>query len=120
MENVLAMVESSTLGILTLITGTSPPCAASELLPPLDIDMPAPLPSSRVPPNPIQTQIKSPLTPLSGTTFPSAGPGAHDNTVIPPFHEARTLVLCFDGTGDQFDADVRAYMLFAVYSCAAR
>jgi hypothetical protein len=25
--------------------------------------------------------------------------------VIPPTHEHRTLVLCFDGTGDQFDAD---------------
>jgi hypothetical protein len=24
---------------------------------------------------------------------------------IPPYHEGRTLVLCFDGTGDQFDAD---------------
>ncbi|KAK0193172.1 hypothetical protein F5146DRAFT_1137047 [Armillaria mellea] len=24
---------------------------------------------------------------------------------IPPNHECRTLVLCFDGTGDQFDAD---------------
>ena len=26
--------------------------------------------------------------------------------VIPPVHTHRTLVLCFDGTGDQFDADV--------------
>lgn len=25
--------------------------------------------------------------------------------VIPPDHPHRTLVLCFDGTGDQFDAD---------------
>ncbi|KAG9085358.1 hypothetical protein FRC07_013392, partial [Ceratobasidium sp. 392] len=25
--------------------------------------------------------------------------------VIPPKHESRTLVLCFDGTGDQFDQD---------------
>ncbi|KAG6866325.1 hypothetical protein C0991_005792 [Blastosporella zonata] len=25
--------------------------------------------------------------------------------VIPPEHEKRTLVVCFDGTGDQFDAD---------------
>ena len=25
--------------------------------------------------------------------------------VIPPKHPSRTLVLCFDGTGDQFDAD---------------
>lgn len=35
---------------------------------------------------------KAPVT----TTIPA---------VIPPDHEARTLVLCFDGTGDQFDAD---------------
>ena len=26
--------------------------------------------------------------------------------VIPPAHRARTLVLCFDGTGAQFDSDV--------------
>jgi type VI secretion system (T6SS) phospholipase Tle1-like effector len=26
-------------------------------------------------------------------------------SVIPPKHSSRTLVLCFDGTGDQFDAD---------------
>lgn len=26
--------------------------------------------------------------------------------VIPEEHHARTLLLCFDGTGDQFDADV--------------
>lgn len=25
--------------------------------------------------------------------------------IIPPDHTNRTLVLCFDGTGDQFDAD---------------
>jgi len=36
---------------------------------------------------------------------PSAGPGAYDSSVIPPSHGARTIVLCFDGTGDQFDAD---------------
>jgi len=31
-----------------------------------------------------------------------------DPTCIPPitFHRNRTLVLCFDGTGDQFDADI--------------
>jgi hypothetical protein len=26
-------------------------------------------------------------------------------STIPPTHERRTLVLCFDGTGDEFDAD---------------
>ena len=30
-----------------------------------------------------------------------------DRDVIPTIHTARTLVLCFDGTGDCFDADVR-------------
>ncbi|KAI0658451.1 hypothetical protein C8Q70DRAFT_196246 [Cubamyces menziesii] len=28
-----------------------------------------------------------------------------DLDVVPPSHPARTLVLCFDGTGDQFDSD---------------
>ncbi|KAI0640162.1 hypothetical protein C8Q77DRAFT_114336 [Trametes polyzona] len=28
-----------------------------------------------------------------------------DLDVVPPYHPARTLVLCFDGTGDQFDQD---------------
>lgn len=26
-------------------------------------------------------------------------------SIIPPTHDNRTLVLCFDGTGDQFDGD---------------
>ena len=108
MDNVFAAVESSTLGLLTLITGPSPARAARQLLPPLDLDLDMPVPA----PNPIETQLKSPMTSSSGDeTFPSAGPGAHDDRVLPPFHEARTLVLCFDGTGDQFDADVCAYML---------
>ena len=40
-----------------------------------------------------------------------AGLGSYDSNVIPPYHDARTLVVCFDGTGDQFNADVRAYMM---------
>ena len=28
-------------------------------------------------------------------------------SMAPPFPAPRTLVLCFDGTGDQFDADAR-------------
>ncbi|RDX42988.1 hypothetical protein OH76DRAFT_1361801 [Lentinus brumalis] len=28
-----------------------------------------------------------------------------EHAIVPPYHPARTLVLCFDGTGDQFDAD---------------
>ena len=31
---------------------------------------------------------------------------AVDAGAVPPDHEGRTLVLCFDGTGDQFDSDV--------------
>jgi hypothetical protein len=37
-----------------------------------------------------------PQTTLNGSAAP---------TVIPPEHPFRTLVLCFDGTGDQFDSD---------------
>jgi hypothetical protein len=105
-------VESSTLGLLSLITGTSPPPGLCELLlPPLDINMPAPTSSGRVP-VPIQTNLKTPLSASTGKdSLPSVGPGAYDNTVIPPSHGARTLVLCFDGTGDQFDTDVRTYAL---------
>ncbi|KAK0487950.1 hypothetical protein IW261DRAFT_1548713 [Armillaria novae-zelandiae] len=46
---------------------------------------------------------------------PQTSVGANENAelsvsedipaTIPPKHESRTLVLCFDGTGDQFDAD---------------
>ena len=32
----------------------------------------------------------------------------HLDEVIPPVHSSRTIVLCFDGTGDQFKADVRS------------
>jgi hypothetical protein len=29
------------------------------------------------------------------------------DNVVPPSHKGRTLIVCFDGTGDKFDADVR-------------
>ncbi|KAF5390603.1 hypothetical protein D9757_002578 [Collybiopsis confluens] len=35
----------------------------------------------------------------------SHGSSSRFPTTIPPDHEHRTLILCFDGTGDQFDAD---------------
>ncbi|KAI0278629.1 hypothetical protein BGY98DRAFT_916781 [Russula aff. rugulosa BPL654] len=35
----------------------------------------------------------------------SVNSGVYDDSVIPPSHNARTVVLCFDGTGDQFDGD---------------
>ena len=115
MNHVLAMAEISTLGLLTLITGTSPPRSNRELfLPPLDLDinMPVPNPSSPALPAPIQTNLTTPLSSSSGKdSLPSSGPGAYDTRVIPPSHSARTLVLCFDGTGDQFDTDVRKYIL---------
>ena len=36
----------------------------------------------------------------------------HLDEVIPPTHTNRTIILCFDGTGDQFSEDVRSYSLF--------
>ena len=80
--------------------------------PPLDLDMPDPSSSGYVPPDPIQTELKTPVSASSGRdSFPSAGPGVYDTTVIPPSHNARTLILCFDGTGNHSVTDVRAYML---------
>ncbi|KAI0354699.1 hypothetical protein OH77DRAFT_1425794 [Trametes cingulata] len=43
-------------------------------------------------------------TSSSGIQHSSSGE-APDLDVVPPYHPARTLVLCFDGTGDQFDQD---------------
>ena len=37
----------------------------------------------------------------------SPSPGQWDHDIIPRTHDSRTLVLCFDGTGDKFDSDVR-------------
>jgi hypothetical protein len=36
----------------------------------------------------------------------------HLDEIIPPTHSNRTIVLCFDGTGDQFDEDVCIPPLF--------
>jgi hypothetical protein len=113
MDKALAIAESSALGLLTLITGASPPEVIRELLlPPLDSDMaPSPTPKSdpsttRSIPRPIRTQLSDPTLILDDyPTRPSVGPGAYDSSVIPPSHPNRTLVLCFDGTGDCFDAD---------------
>ncbi len=74
-----------------------------------------PAPSSDASPTPIQTQVKSAKSASTGLeSLPSVGPGTYDSSVIPPSHEARTLVLCFDGTGDQFDSDVRANVYLLV------
>ncbi|KAI0268250.1 hypothetical protein BC834DRAFT_683471 [Gloeopeniophorella convolvens] len=59
-------------------------------------------------PNPIHTHYdNTPSSPPIHSAAPSSSStaAAFDDTVIPPDHDARTLVLCFDGTGDQFDAD---------------
>lgn len=113
MVNAFSISRSSVLGLFTLITATSPPREINELLPPLNINMTVPA-SGHILLNPIQTLSKPPISALSGKdSFPSAG---YDDTVIPSHHDARarTLVLCFDGTGDQFNADVRAYMLLSL------
>ncbi|KAJ3789554.1 hypothetical protein GGU10DRAFT_343154 [Lentinula aff. detonsa] len=50
---------------------------------------------------------ESPIDPFSSSDDPetiSTSSPLLDN-VIPPSHPYRTLVLCFDGTGDQFDSD---------------
>lgn len=49
------------------------------------------------------------LRPTTPSSVHSSSSEAGDNDIIPPYHPAapRTLVLCFDGTGDQFDLDVR-------------
>ncbi len=65
-------------------------------------------------PAPTETHSRSQSTDSTGPqdksqTSSSVGPGAYDDSVIPPSHHARTVVLCFDGTGDQFDGDVCAH-----------
>ena len=90
----------------------SPPRAIHEpILPPLHIEMPVRVPFGRILSNPIQTRLKASISTSGGKhSLPSAGPRANDDTVIPSYHNsrARTLVLCFDGTGDQFNSNVRA------------
>ena len=47
------------------------------------------------------------MTSSPTTTSPEAPrePQWTDN-VVPPTHKNRTLIVCFDGTGDKFDGDV--------------
>lgn len=53
------------------------------------------------------TLVDEPLS-MSGSPTTPLTPGQVDemNNFVPPHNSARTLVLCFDGTGDQFDSDV--------------
>jgi hypothetical protein len=42
--------------------------------------------------------------------------GQWDHEIIPKTHNNRTLVLCFDGTGDKFDSDVRKPVIDTLFS----
>lgn len=55
------------------------------------------------------TLLNSPQDTTSSDTFTGADPPA----VIPlrKEHERRTLVLCFDGTGDQYGISLRSVMI---------
>ncbi|KDR70831.1 hypothetical protein GALMADRAFT_102896 [Galerina marginata CBS 339.88] len=55
-------------------------------------------------------KVSSPVTVVSDNNYYPSAKDALEPTVPPilpifPTNEARTLILCFDGTGDQFDAD---------------
>ncbi|THU90422.1 hypothetical protein K435DRAFT_676075 [Dendrothele bispora CBS 962.96] len=52
-----------------------------------------------------KTQINRQFSSDSTTSDDSLSDYAEDPSVVPPKHPFRTLVLCFDGTGDQFDLD---------------
>ena len=55
------------------------------------------------------TVVDSPVT-LANKCRPLRGPSLNScQTVIPPEHKYRTLVLCFDGTGDQFCSSVSPF-----------
>ena len=71
-------------------------------------------------PRPIRTHLTDPSDSSDKTQSPpSVGPGASDPTVIPPSHHDRTVVLCFDGTGDQFDADVRVTYVTSLFTMSS-
>ncbi|KAI0368948.1 hypothetical protein BV20DRAFT_434793 [Pilatotrama ljubarskyi] len=76
--------------------------------------MPAPSPLSGLPQRAATTDgLPSPASIWDSVDSPTSSNGMQrsssgdtlDYDVVPPYHPARTLVLCFDGTGDQFDAD---------------
>ncbi|KAJ8096302.1 hypothetical protein PM082_011457 [Marasmius tenuissimus] len=54
-----------------------------------------------------RTQTTDTLVEIPESPSHSPGPSSASSgeKIIPPEHPYRTLVLCFDGTGDQFDAD---------------
>ncbi|KAL1951077.1 hypothetical protein VTO73DRAFT_226 [Trametes versicolor] len=64
---------------------------------------------------PLSLPHRSATTDGLPSSYPNPSPTSSDSTrqgsssgdydIVPPYHPARTLVLCFDGTGDQFDDD---------------
>jgi len=56
------------------------------------------------PASPTASSSDRPL--VSSLTFTNGVSVDATADVIPPVHTHRTIVLCFDGTGDQFDSDV--------------
>lgn len=54
---------------------------------------------------------------MAQSSLPSSASEMEDNNIVPPLLSTgdlappKTLVLCFDGTGDQFDSDVRHPLL---------
>ena len=66
--------------------------------------------TAHLPPQAIRTQSMDPTESSNNTQTPLwVDPGTFDDTVVPPSHDTRTIVLCFDGTGDQFNGDVCAH-----------
>lgn len=58
------------------------------------------------------------VAPSPTETSPQARRESHwEDDVVPPSHRNRTLIVCFDGTGDKFDADV-SFFYCAIVSSA--
>lgn len=53
--------------------------------------------------------VSSPIGSGSQSPLSAAADKYHMDEIIPSKHSNRTIVLCFDGTGDQFDEDVRIF-----------
>ena len=66
--------------------------------------------------------LSFPTQAIMNETISTNVPPAVPYDVIPAKHSARTLVACFDGTGDSFDGDVRAlfYPVSLVYTHPCR
>lgn len=60
--------------------------------------------------NNVSSPSSSPQTSMFVTAQSAATP-----PIIPPEHPSRTLVLCFDGTGDQYAVSNLRYNMLTVY-----